>query len=96
MKRARRKKKLKQRERALNESTKLTGNLEQKKSSKDKTKKLKGRNIINMDDTVSGKAIKSSTAFFSQLQDQVSNSIRKKTSSTTKNKNVLSAVKLKL
>lgn len=103
MKRERRKKKLKQHIRALNQSKKLTDNVKQKKSVKNKleSKKLTGRNIINTDETnvKDGKSLKSSTAFFAQLQDQVENSIKSKTKSTTnfkKSKNAKSAVKLKL
>lgn len=103
MKRERRKKKLKQHNRALNESKKLTEDVRQKKSMKNKIapKKLTGRNIINADETnvKDGKSLKSSTAFFAQLQDQVESSIKTKTKSTMnskKNKNKVSAVKLKL
>ncbi|XP_058793921.1 U3 small nucleolar ribonucleoprotein protein MPP10 [Phymastichus coffea] len=97
MKRARRKKKLKQLTQAINESKKSVDNFKQRKSLNNKIKQLKGRNIINMNDSVAGKAIKSSTAFFSQLQDQVSSNINTKIStSKKKKKNLLSAVKLKL
>lgn len=61
-------------------------------------KKLtKDRNITKSDET-GQKAPKSSTAFFTQLQDQVKSQIKAKVgpASTKKDKNALSAVKLKL
>lgn len=61
-------------------------------------KKLtKDRNITKSDET-GQKAPKSSTAFFTQLQDQVKSQIKAKvgSASTKKDKNALSAVKLKL
>lgn len=100
MKRERRKKKLKQHLRAVHQSKKTVENVNQKKSLKKtaKVEKLKGRNIINVDIKNDGKSIKSSTAFFAQLQDQVESSIKAKTSGTAskKKKDTLSAVRLKL
>lgn len=61
-------------------------------------KKLtKDRNITKSDET-GQKTPKSSTAFFTQLQDQVKSQIKAKvgSASTKKDKNALSAVKLKL
>ncbi|KAJ8678821.1 hypothetical protein QAD02_014608 [Eretmocerus hayati] len=102
-KRERRKKKLRQHSRALNESKKSVESGKQIKSLKNKIleKKLTGRNIIHDDGSTSNqdkKALKSSTAFFSQLQDQVKSSIKSKTANSApkKNKDALSAKKLKL
>lgn len=102
MKRARRKKKLNQHERALNESKKLVSNVKQKKSLKNAVAlgKLKARNVIVDEESIKkdGRSMKSSTAFFAQLQDQVKSNIKAKTSTNVskKNKNTISAVKLKL
>lgn len=103
MKRERRKKKLKQHLRAVHQSKKELETVKPKKSLKNKapTEKIKGRNIINDDDQTNvkdGRSIKSSTAFFAKLQDQVESQVKAKTNTKTskKNKNTLSAVKLKL
>ena len=100
MKRERRKKKLKQHDHALHQSKQEVDNVQKKKSLKNKLGKLKARNIINADEinSTDPKAIKSSTAFFSQLQDQVLSSIKAKTnkSGPKKSKETLSAVRLKL
>lgn len=61
-------------------------------------KKLtKDRNITKSKET-SQKVTKSSTAFFTQLQDEVKSHIKAKAGSTSKkkDKNAISAVKLKL
>ncbi|XP_001605032.1 U3 small nucleolar ribonucleoprotein protein MPP10 [Nasonia vitripennis] len=102
MKRARRKKKLNQHARAVNESKTLVSNVKQKKSLKNTVAlgKLKARNVIVDEESTKkdGRSMKSSTAFFAQLQDQVESSIKAKTSTNVskKNKNTISAVKLKL
>lgn len=106
MKRERRHKKMRQR--ARKEATEKKEKLNAmkpgigKKYKKDKAAELvkklsKSRNIIKMDETAQ-KVPKSSTAFFSQLQDQVKSHIKSKTGTDTKKKqkNALSAVKLKL
>ncbi|OAD53241.1 U3 small nucleolar ribonucleoprotein MPP10 [Eufriesea mexicana] len=106
MKRERRRKKMKQRARqqAIEKKEKLNALKPgaSKKYKKEKAAELvkkltKSRNIIKMDET-SFKAPKSSTAFFSQLQDEVKSHIKAKTDndSKKKQKNVLSAMKLKL
>ncbi|XP_033333173.2 U3 small nucleolar ribonucleoprotein MPP10 [Megalopta genalis] len=107
MKRERRHKKMKQRARQNDMKKKEELNAKkpgiQKKYQKDKavaelTKKLvKNRNIIQMDE-VGQKIPKSSTTFFNQLQDQVKSHIKSKTEarSMKKQKNALSAIKLKL
>ncbi|CAL7939036.1 unnamed protein product [Xylocopa violacea] len=106
MKRERRRKKLRQRERqkALEMKEKLNaikpGVAKKRKKEKaaELAKKLtQNRNIIKMDET-GFKAPKSSTAFFNQLQDEVKSHIKAKVSANSKKKqkNTLSAVKLKL
>jgi U3 small nucleolar RNA-associated protein MPP10 len=103
MKRERRKKKRRQHLRAVNESKKVEENIKLKKSLKNAAVlgKLKGRNIIDMSEETSkitDKTVKSSTAFFAKLQDEVQSTIKQKTSTNNKkkNKNTLSAVRLKL
>ncbi|XP_076761978.1 U3 small nucleolar ribonucleoprotein MPP10 [Xylocopa sonorina] len=106
MKRERRRKKVRQRERqkALEKKEKLNaikpGVAKKRKKEKaaELAKKLtQNRNIIKMDET-SFKAPKSSTAFFNQLQDEVKSHIKAKANANSKKKqkNTLSAVKLKL
>lgn len=102
-KRERRKKKMHQHVRAVHQSKQLVDGAKQKKPGKNAAvlEKLKGRNIINTEEDSSRKgekSIKSSTAFFAQLQDQVESSIKAKTNkaSSKKNKNTISAVRLKL
>nr|XP_003703536.1 PREDICTED: U3 small nucleolar ribonucleoprotein protein MPP10 [Megachile rotundata] len=104
MKRERRRKKMKQRARqqAIEKKEKLNalkpGIAKKKKKDEELVKKLtKNRNVITMDET-NYKAPKSSTAFFNQLQDQVKSHIKAKTDTDKKKKqkNNLSAVKLKL
>ncbi|XP_060828509.1 U3 small nucleolar ribonucleoprotein protein MPP10 [Bombus pascuorum] len=106
MKRERRRKKMKQRaqRQAMEQKEKLNALKPgvAKKYKKQKAtalvKKLsKDRNIIKMNES-SFKAPKSSTAFFNQLQDEVKSHIKAKTDtdSRKKQKNVLSAMKLKL
>ncbi|KAI4498789.1 hypothetical protein M0802_005964 [Mischocyttarus mexicanus] len=106
MKRERRKKKLKQKEKQKDRERKEQLNAikpgMEKKYKKDKNlqlmKKLtKDRNITTGDE-ITNKVAKSSSAFFSQLQDQVQNQIKSKVnpSSNNRNKKALSAVKLKL
>ncbi|XP_011494271.1 PREDICTED: U3 small nucleolar ribonucleoprotein protein MPP10 [Ceratosolen solmsi marchali] len=103
MKRERRKKKLKQRARAMNESKKVAENHRLNKSTKKLAilGKLKGRNIIDMSNETNqilDKSIKSSTTFFAHLQDQAQSAIKQKVNENVKkkNKNTLSAVRLKL
>ncbi|XP_043250272.1 U3 small nucleolar ribonucleoprotein protein MPP10 [Colletes gigas] len=106
MKRERRRKKMRQRARqeVMEKKEKLHAMKPgiEKKYKKQKAaelaKKLShSRNIIKMDETTQ-KVSKSSTAFFNQLQDQVKSHIKSKTGTETKKKqkNALSAVKLKL
>lgn len=106
MKRDRRHKKMRQRARqqAMEKKEKLNAVKPgvEKKYKKAKATELvkklsKDRNIMKMDET-NQKIPKSSTAFFTQLQDQVKSHIKTKTAANTKNKqkNALSAVKLKL
>ncbi|KAL2743592.1 U3 small nucleolar ribonucleoprotein MPP10 isoform X1 [Vespula maculifrons] len=106
MKRDRRRKKLRQRERQKNRERKERLNAIkpgiEKKYKKDKNvllmKKLsKDRNITTVDETI-GKVTKSSSKFFSQLQDQVKSHVKSKVNqmSKEKDKKALSAVKLKL
>lgn len=106
MKRERRKKKLRQKEKQKNREKQEKLNTMKpeigKKYKKDKNlllmKKLsKDRNITTVDETNST-IPKSSTAFFSQLQDQVKSHIKSKANlaSKQKSKKSLSAVKLKL
>lgn len=106
MKRERRRKKMKQRARqqAIEKKEKLNALKPgvSKKYKKEKAAELgkklsKNRNIIKMNET-SFKAPKSSTEFFNQLQDEVKSQIKAKTDtdSKKKQKNVLSAMKLKL
>lgn len=104
MKRERRRKKVKQRARqqAIEQKEKLNalkpGIAKKKKKDEELVKKLtNNRNVIAMDET-NYKTPKSSTAFFNQLQDQVKNHIKAKTDTDKKKKqkNNLSAVKLKL
>lgn len=106
MKRERRHKKMKQRakQQALEKKEKLNAlkpgvaKKYKKEKAAELAKKLsKNRNIIQMDES-SFKAPKSSTAFFNQLQDEVKSHIKAKTGADKKKKqkNALSAVKLKL
>lgn len=106
MKRERRRKKMRQRARqqAMEQKEKLNAlkpgvaKKYKKEKATDLIKKLsKNRNIIKMDES-SFKAPKSSTAFFNQLQDEVKSHIKAKTNtdSRKKQRNVLSAMKLKL
>ncbi|KAK2588758.1 hypothetical protein KPH14_001640 [Odynerus spinipes] len=106
MKRERRKKKLRQKEKQKDQERKEKLNAIKpgvnKAYKKDKNvllmKKLsKDRNITTVDET-NNKIARSSTAFFSQLQDQVKSHIKSKAnpSSKEKRKKALSAVKLKL
>ncbi|KOC65287.1 U3 small nucleolar ribonucleoprotein MPP10 [Habropoda laboriosa] len=106
MKRQRRRKKIKQRARqqAIEEKEKLIALKPgvAKKYKKEKAAQLakklsNNRNIIQMDET-GVKAPKSSTAFFNQLQEEVKSHIKTKIGANKKKKekNTLSAVKLKL
>lgn len=106
MKRERRRKKMKQRARqqAIEKKEKLNAikpgiaKKYKKEKATELAKKLsKNRNIIRMDES-SFKAPKTSTAFFTQLQDEVKSHIKAKINTDTKKKqkNVLSAKKLKL
>lgn len=106
MKRDRRKKKLRQKERRKDRERKERLNAIkpgiEKKYKKDKNvllmKKLsKDRNITMVDETI-GKVTKSSSKFFTQLQDQVKSHVKSKVNqmSKEKSKKALSAVKLKL
>ena len=106
MKRDRRHKKLRQhaRQEAMEKKEKLNALKPsvQKKYKKNKAAELvkklsQNRNIIKMDET-GQKVAKSSTAFFSQLQDQVKSHIKSKIGADTKKKQktAVSAVKLKL
>jgi GTP cyclohydrolase I len=104
MKRERRRKKLRQRakQQAIEKKEKLNalkpGIAKKKKDKKEKAallkKVTKDRNVIKLDETTQ-KIAKSSTAFFTQLQDKVA-SKKTKTGYKKKDKNVVSAVKLKL
>lgn len=94
MKRARRRKKIHQREKKIASEKKeksLAENLNAKNKKQTKgeevamIKKLtKDRNISKIDETTK-KAPKSSTAFFAQLQDRVTSTINKKGKQTNKN-----------
>lgn len=106
MKRERRRKKMRQRARqqAIEKKEKLNAikpgiaKKYKKEKATELAKKLsKNRNIIRMDES-SFKAPKTSTAFFTQLQDEVKSHIKAKINTDTKKKqkNVLSAKKLKL
>ncbi|KAF3421775.1 hypothetical protein E2986_09847 [Frieseomelitta varia] len=106
MKRERRRKKMRQhaRKEAMEQKEKLNAlkpgvaKKYKKEKAQELAKKLsKNRNIIKMDES-SLKAPKSSTAFFNQLQDEVKSHIKAKTDTdgSKKQKNVLSAIKLKL
>ncbi|CAK9800678.1 U3 small nucleolar ribonucleoprotein protein MPP10 [Anthophora quadrimaculata] len=106
MKRERRRKKLKQRARqqAMEQKEKLnavkpgvTKKYKKQKAAQLAKKLSNNRNIIQMDET-GVKAPKSSTAFFNQLQEEVKSHIKTKTGANKKKKekNALSAVKLKL
>ncbi|XP_047354509.1 U3 small nucleolar ribonucleoprotein protein MPP10 isoform X1 [Vespa velutina] len=106
MKRERRRKKLKQKERQKDRERKEQLNAIkpgiEKKYKKDKNvllmKKLsKDRNITMVDETI-GKVTKSSSKFFTQLQDQVKSHVKSRVNqmSKEKNKKALSAVRLKL
>ncbi|XP_014613542.1 PREDICTED: U3 small nucleolar ribonucleoprotein protein MPP10 [Polistes canadensis] len=106
MKRERRKKKLKQKERQKDRERKEQINSMKPRIDKkykknvnlELMKKLsKDRNITTADETMN-KVAKSSSAFFSQLQDQVKSHIKSKVNpmSKDKNKKALSAAKLKL
>ena len=57
----------------------------------------KQRNVLSVDEN-QGKVLKSSTAFFAQLQDEVKSTVKAKLAKNVagKDKNSLSAVKLKL
>ncbi|XP_016905757.2 U3 small nucleolar ribonucleoprotein protein MPP10 [Apis cerana] len=106
MKRERRRKKMRQRARqqAIEKKEKLNAikpgiaKKYKKEKATELAKKLsKNRNIIRMDES-SFKAPKTSTAFFTQLQDEVKSHIKAKINTDTKKKqkNTLSAKKLKL
>ncbi|KAK9300041.1 hypothetical protein QLX08_007155 [Tetragonisca angustula] len=106
MKRERRRKKMRQhaKKEAMEQKEKLNAlkpgvaKKYKKEKAQELAKKLsKNRNIIKMDES-SFKAPKSSTAFFNQLQDEVKSHIKAKTDTdgSKKQKNVLSAIKLKL
>ncbi|KAI5710656.1 hypothetical protein M8J76_001133 [Diaphorina citri] len=105
-KRERRKKKIKQKvkQKARQDKDKLSDLLQPgmgKKFNKEKMKKTlesvtKSRNVKKMVDAGDTKAVKSSTAFFNQLQDEVKATIKRKTSGETKKKSEHSAKKLKL
>ncbi|XP_029173380.1 U3 small nucleolar ribonucleoprotein protein MPP10-like [Nylanderia fulva] len=105
MKRDRRRKKLRQRtkQQAVEKKEKLKAlkpgiskKYEEKKERDALLKKVtKDRNIRKLDETTH-KVAKSSTAFFTQLQNQVKNKIKKKDNSSKRKNNIDSAVKLKL
>lgn len=102
MKRERRRKKLKQRvkQQAIEKKEKLNalkpGIAKKNKDRKEKAallkKVTKDRNVTKLDETTQ-KIAKSSTAFFTQLQDKVAS---KKTKTGYRKKDNVSAVKLKL
>ncbi|XP_012219445.2 U3 small nucleolar ribonucleoprotein protein MPP10 isoform X2 [Linepithema humile] len=104
MKRERRRKKLRQRakQQATEKKEKLNalkpGIAKKNKDKKEKAallkKVTKDRNVTKLDETTQ-KIAKSSTAFFTQLQDKIA-SKKTKTGYKKKDKNVVSAVKLKL
>ncbi|GAB1862923.1 U3 small nucleolar ribonucleoprotein protein MPP10 [Camponotus japonicus] len=104
MKRERRRKKLKQRmkQQAIEKKEKLKAlkpgiskKYEDKKERATLFKQItKDRNVTKLDETMH-KVAKSSTAFFTQLQNQTKNKVKRKDSSKKKN-NISSAVKLKL
>lgn len=104
MKRERRRKKLKQRmqQQAIEKKEKLKAlkpgiskKYEDKKERATLLKQItKDRNVTKLDETMH-KVAKSSTAFFTQLQNQTKNKVKRKDSSKKKN-NISSAVKLKL
>lgn len=105
MKRDRRRKKLKQRvkQQAIEKKEKLRAlkpgiskKYEEKKERAALLKKVtKDRNVRKLDETTH-KVAKSSTAFFTQLQNQVTNKIKKKDNLSKQKNNIDSAVKLKL
>lgn len=105
MKRERRRKKLKQRnkQQAIEKKEKLktlkpgiSKKYEDKQEKATLLKKItKDRNVTKLDETMH-KVAKSSTAFFTQLQNQTKNKIKRKDSSSKKKNNIGSAVKLKL
>lgn len=106
MKRERRKKKLRQGEVQKSKERKekdgvLRPGMKRKQSKNENAalveKVSKARNVTKMDET-SHRVNKSSTAFFTQLQDQVQSAIKAKTGakSVKKTKNTHSAVHLKL
>lgn len=100
-KRERRKKKAMQREHAVLKEKKNALGINNKHS-KEKAKKLlddvtKSRNVDKMDESTGSKSVKSSSAFFAQLEDQVKTQIKGKHSvKNTKVKQHLDAKKLKL
>lgn len=104
MKRERRRKKVKQRmkQQAVEKKEKLKAlkpgiskKYEDKKERATLLKQItKDRNVTKLDETMH-KVAKSSTAFFTQLQNQTKNKVKRKDSSKKKN-NISSAVKLKL
>ncbi|KAF2903017.1 hypothetical protein ILUMI_03186 [Ignelater luminosus] len=106
-KRERRKKKQKQREhakekekreKAIQKVNPGLGN----KYSKEKARKMlervsKDKNVDKMDESLGAKSVKSSTAFFTQLQDEVKQQIRSKTNvKNNKNSKAMNAKKIKL
>lgn len=109
MKRERRKKKIKQAIHAKNKEAKEKSIEDLTKSKKIQKKKMgdselvkklkKQRNVISVDESSqkNSKAIKSSTAFFTQLQDEVKSNINAKKAKLVidKNKSSLSVMKLK-
>ncbi|KAL3288058.1 hypothetical protein HHI36_002509 [Cryptolaemus montrouzieri] len=103
-KRERRKKKLKQRFHAKEKREKLlqaTNSGRENKNSKEKSKKLLDRlskesNVEKVDESLGRKGIKSSTAFFTQLQEQVRSQINLKGEPKKKKRIVHDANKMKL
>lgn len=105
MKRERRRKKSKQRtkQQAIEKKEKLktlkpgiSKKYEDKQEMATLLKKVtKDRNVRTLDETTH-KVAKSSTAFFTQLQNQAKNKIKKNDSLSKKKNNIGSAVKLKL
>ncbi|XP_017778909.1 PREDICTED: U3 small nucleolar ribonucleoprotein protein MPP10 [Nicrophorus vespilloides] len=102
--RERRNKKLKQKHHAILNEKKAAavnklglGN----KYSKEKAKKMleqvtKHNNVDKMDESVGSKSVKSSTAFFTQLQEEVKSQIKSKVKENKSKDNVLDAKKFKL
>ncbi|XP_012530665.1 U3 small nucleolar ribonucleoprotein protein MPP10 [Monomorium pharaonis] len=102
MKRERRRKKSRQRakQQAMEKKDKLQSGIAKKyKDKKEKAallkKVIKDKNVTKLNESTH-KVAKSSTAFFTQLQDQVKNKIKIKKDNVSKKKDVVSAVKLKL